>query len=109
MAGREIGDEFYLLYIYGTVDLTFNPDGTLSGIFDLTLINDQLMVSGAGRSWSGSLGSDSLLNTCAPPTYCPVTGYWIATVPEPSSLALFLPALAGVFWFYRRRMARAVS
>ncbi|HJU20817.1 MAG TPA: PEP-CTERM sorting domain-containing protein [Stellaceae bacterium] len=76
-----------------TVDVTFNPDGTLSGSFRVTEDTDELLVGGSGFAWSGILGSDAINNF-------DVAGYWIdpdpLPVPEPSSIALILTALAAL-------------
>jgi len=79
------------------VDITFNPDGTLSGNFDILEVSNELSLSGNEMSWSGIIGSD-LTNNYA------IGGYWTAAdpVPEPSSLALLLPALGVMFWRRRR-------
>jgi hypothetical protein len=79
------------------VDITFNSDGTLSGNFDILEVSNELSLSGNDMSWSGIIGSD-LTNNYA------ISGYWTAAdpVPEPSSLALLLPALGVMFWRRRR-------
>jgi hypothetical protein len=91
------------------VDITFNPDGTLSGVFDIVLDQDELVVRGSGRNWSGEIGSDVFDGGPVCDGLCTVTGYWITTdhrrlpMPEPPGLALLLPALAATLRLRRGR------
>jgi hypothetical protein len=67
-------------------DLTFNSDGTLSGVVVENNDSSDLSVSGTGNDWSGTTNSD-LLNCNGDGPACQITGYWQA-IPEPSSLSL---------------------
>ena len=84
---------------YSRFDITFNPDGTLSGGMSLDDGSGDvdLSLSGSEMAWGGEAGD------CATPTgygACRVEGYWLASgplpVPEPPSLALIVPGLVAL-------------
>ncbi len=88
-------------------DLTFDPDGTLSGGMNYLDLNAQFNLYGSGDQWSGTFNSD-LLNCNYPPGYaCQVTGYW--QVPEPSTLALFGAGLFGFAGFAALRRCKTMT
>jgi hypothetical protein len=87
------------------VSLTFNLDGTLSGIISYHDQGAFLDVQGDGALWSGKINADWLL-TC-PIGGCSVTGYYFgpatANIPEPASAAIFAGSLMLATLLRRRR------
>jgi hypothetical protein len=87
----------------GMFDVTFNADGTLSGLTDFGSSSAGYQFGGTEYAWSGSAGAELYSSSF------PITGYWLADDPlpvaEPSGAALFFPALAATLWLYRRRGA----
>ncbi len=90
----------------GTINVTFNPDGTLSGTIVSWSTLDTLNVSGSEYSWGGQIGDElaGLFST---------SGYWLdpspLPVPEPSSLALMLSAIGATIGLGLRRKRPASS
>jgi hypothetical protein len=89
----------------GYADVTFNPDGTLSGTIDLSDQFGGFTSIGTERAWTGTEGADE-------PGGFNATGYWYTPpqdlphpdpVPEPSSLALMLTAIGATIGVGLRR------
>jgi hypothetical protein len=82
------------------IDLTLNPDGTLSGLVNIQDETAGLTLRGSEYAWSGMIGDD-------PSGNYNITGYWFdpdpSPIPEPSSLALILPAIGVALGLRRRR------
>jgi hypothetical protein len=73
------------------IDVTFNNDGTLSGVIDYNDDGADFFTSGTGNSWTGQFNSDFI--NCSNPTPCEATGYWQGApipAPEPPTWALLL-------------------
>jgi hypothetical protein len=83
-----------------TINVTFNADGTLSGMTDYTDVNADFRLGGSEYAWGGVFNSD-LINCNDPPGFpCLATGYWqgspIQTIPEPSVWSLILMGIVGI-------------
>ena len=94
------------------VNITFNPDGTLSGRITAYSFSSGLVTSGSEFNWSGVADSD--IGRCADslviPTgfgnVCNEPGYWFTSqalptaVPEPPSIWIFLSGIAVMIGLY---------
>lgn len=56
--------------------------------------------------FGGMIGSDGTIQGCGEFAECFITGYWLSSVPEPSSLAVLATSLLGVLLVMARRRAR---
>jgi hypothetical protein len=94
------------------IHVTFNPDGTLSGLISGGGFTSAMRTMGSGFDWTGSWGSDA--RSCPDqnvPTNrdgCLDPGYWFTSaalplqVPEPRSLWLFTGGLFALLLALRR-------
>jgi hypothetical protein len=91
-----------LLSPYTSFSVTFNSDGTLSGVLNLSDANDTsgLQSSGTSGLWKGLFGSD-YSNLCTGYIAnghgggCQITGYWKQVVPVTSNLPCDVAASYG--------------
>lgn len=98
-----------------SIDIAFNPDGTLSGSILERGLQEDLTSSGDSFSWAGTLLSDRY-PACGSASPCRFTGYWLVdsgptAVPEPSTLMLVAGAFTGfaAIRFVGRRFAGPAS
>ena len=78
------------------MDVLFNGT-TVDGSISLAGGYTTFIATGSGYNWSGTVSSDFIYG-CYPS--CHITGYFLASVPEPSSLVLL--GSVGPFMFWRR-------
>lgn len=89
-----------------SINLTFNPDETLTGSILEKGIMEDLDSSGSHFDWQGTLLSDRYPG-CGAASPCTFTGYWLTetAVPEPGTLGLLVSAFAMLLIARRRHRA----
>ncbi len=87
-----------------SLNVSFNPNGTLTGSIFEAGYNSEFNIAGSEFDWSGSFSADNARCFAFQGQPCTISGAWRTTsVPEPITLAFFGAGVLGVLGVRRRR------